>query len=118
MRGRNHVAVIQYQPTQQNDFDATGGEWVEFAECFGDLRPLRGRELFEAQQVQSQVSHLFETEFVPGVTSSMRVRVAKVDLVNVDEPEDDANFRFFEIATVINVNEANRSLELQCIEKT
>jgi len=117
MRGRAALGVIQYQPTPQNDFTGTGGEWVEFALCYVDVRPLRGQELFNAQQVQAQVTHSIETEFVYDVKPKMRVRVPRDVLVNVDEINDDANFRHFEITAAINVNEANRSLELLCIEK-
>jgi len=117
MRGRAAVAVIQYQPTPQNDFDGTGGEWSEFAVCYVDIRPLRGIELFNAQQVQSQVTHSGETEFIAGVNSGMRVKVPRAVLANESNPGHDDNFRFFEITSAINVNEANRSLELLCIEK-
>jgi SPP1 family predicted phage head-tail adaptor len=117
MRGRAAIAVIQYQPTLRNDFDDSGGEWSEFSQCYADVRPLRGNELFNAQQVQSQVTHTIETEFIAGVTSAMRVKTPRPTLVNIDVPEHDANYRFFEIASVINPNEANRSLELLCIEK-
>jgi SPP1 family predicted phage head-tail adaptor len=117
MRGRAAIAVIQYQPTLRNDFDDTGGEWVEFAPCYADVRPLRGIELFNAQQVQSQVTHTVETEFIAGVTSAMRIKAARSALVNIAEPDHDDNYRYFEIASVINPNESNRSLELLCIEK-
>jgi SPP1 family predicted phage head-tail adaptor len=117
MRGRAAIAVIQYQPTLRNDFDDSGGEWVEFSQCYADVRPLRGIELFNAQQVQSQVTHTIETEFIAGVTSAMRIKAARPALVNIGDPDHADNFRFFEIASVINPNEANRSLELLCIEK-
>lgn len=117
MRGRNHLAVIQHQPTIPSDFTGTGGEWTEFAVCFADVRPLRGQELFNAQQVQAQVTHSIETEFVYDVKPKMRVKIVRDVLVNVSDITDDANCRFFEITAAINVNEANRSLEMLCIEK-
>lgn len=117
MSGRNHFATIQHQPTLPSDFTGTGGDWVEYAICFADVRPLRGQELFNAQQVQAQVTHSIETEYVYGVKPKMRIRVERDELVNINEPEHDDNFCLFEITAAINVNEANRSLELLCIEK-
>jgi SPP1 family predicted phage head-tail adaptor len=116
VRGRAAVAEIGSHAAI-NDFDGTGGDWESFAQCYADIRPLRGRELFDAQQVQAHVTHAIETEFIYGVTAAMKVRVAKPELVNEDEPDAEENFRFFNIETVINVNEANRSLELLCTEK-
>lgn len=118
MRGRTALGIIEHQATPINDFDGTGGEWREFARCYADIRPLRGRELFDAQQVQSQVTHNIETEFISGVTSAMRIKFAKTEQVNQNEENADENFRIFEIGSAINVNEANRSLELLCVEKT
>jgi len=102
MRGRSLVAEIQHRPTTFDELTGTGGEWEEFATVYADLRPLTGRELFSAQQVQSMVNFKLETEYVAGVTSEMRVAVSS---------------RVFEIETVLNVNESNRSLELLCVEK-
>jgi SPP1 family predicted phage head-tail adaptor len=117
VRGRGAVAVIEYQPTPQNDFDGTGGDWVTFSNCYADVRPLRGRELIDAQQVQSHITHNIETEFVYGAHSGMRIKVRRQVLVTEDEPEHDDNYRFFEITSLVNVNEGNRSMELLCIEK-
>lgn len=116
MRDRNHEAAIQYQTSLLDDMTGIGGEWVEFAQCYADVRPLRGEELFHAQQVQAQATYLIETEFIPHVKPQMRVRVPQDELVNQDDIEADVNFRVFEIRSAINVNEANRSLELLCIE--
>ena len=102
MRTRRFIGEIQ-KPKQPEDHwigvDATP---QKFADCFCDIRPLSGREQLLAQQAEATITHRIETEYMAGVTPEMRVV---------------AGGRIFEIVSVANVNEANRSLELSCIEQ-
>ncbi len=86
----------------QSDFVDGPEEWVTVGHCYVDVRPLRGREYFDASSVESTITHKIETEFRSDVTSEMRLKVGES--------------RFFNIESVINVNEGNRSLELMCGE--
>jgi SPP1 family predicted phage head-tail adaptor len=102
MRTRRTIGEIQ-KPKVPGDYWIEGEAIPErFADCYCDIRPLSGQEQLLAQQTEATVTHRIGTEFIPGVTPEMKVV---------------AGGRVFEIVSVVNVNEANRSLELNCIEQ-
>jgi head-tail adaptor len=102
-------------------FVAEAAEWEEVCRAWCSLEPLRGRELFEAMQVQSQTTHKMCLTYTPEttrITTDCRAKLAKAIPVNEAEPEHIANYRIFEIDQIVNVKEQNRELELMVVEKT
>lgn len=84
--------------------DGYGGsleDWQDVATVWAAVEPLRGSERYEAQQVQSVLSHRVMMRYRPGIKPQMR-------LVMKD--------RTLMIEAVINVEERNRWLELLCQE--
>ena len=75
---------------------------VPFADCWANINTLSGREFQQAQQMEVEVSHK--------VTIRFRKDVKRSQLVLFGE-------RRFEIQYIINRDEANRFLELYCIER-
>lgn len=68
-----HRLTIE-QPTQSKD--ALGQEiqtWVQFAEVYGSLDPLSGRERFLAAQTVAETTHRARIRFLEGVTTKMRI---------------------------------------------
>ncbi len=57
--------------------DSRGGKtltrWDDHTTTFALVRPLDGREYWQAQQANSKVSGIIETRYVAGVTTEMRV---------------------------------------------
>jgi SPP1 family predicted phage head-tail adaptor len=102
MRGRRFKAIIEQQAAGDDFVEGGQGAWKKVADAYVDIQPLRGREAAEAAAVAPLVTHKLETEFNPAVTSGMRVSVSG---------------RIFHVESAINVREANRSLELLCIER-
>lgn len=109
MGNRNVWVVIERRDPDAKDPDS--GEplpdedpraWVTFTEFFASVEPLRGREFWASQQVQSEVTHTIRTYYVPGITPAMR---AKVD------------GRVFNIEMVRNLKEENRVLEMLVTER-
>lgn len=78
------------------------GDWTIEGDDWAKIEPLRGRELFMAQQVKSRVSHRVTLNYREGVKPSWRIVFKERNL---------------EIETVINVLEADVVLELMCIEE-
>jgi len=76
--------------------------WETFTEFFASVEPLRGREFWDSQQVQAEVTHTIRTYYVPGVTPQMRAKVGE---------------RVFEIQVVRNLKEENRVLEILATER-
>ena len=82
--------------------DLQPAEWTEVAETYVSIKPLTGRDLWNAQQIQPDMSHQLTCRYVPGVTSDMRVVVGERIFSIVEPPE--------------NVEERNIVLLLMCIE--
>jgi SPP1 family predicted phage head-tail adaptor len=99
-RLRHRITLQEERPTRDS-YKAEVLGWVDVATVWAAVEPLRGREYFSAQQVNSEVSHRVTIRYRSGVTSAMRVLFGS---------------RVLQIDGVINVNEQNRELQLMCIE--
>jgi SPP1 family predicted phage head-tail adaptor len=100
-----HKITIEYKA---NVPDGAGGwteDWVAFASnVAASVEPISGKEYFEAQQTQSEVTHKIRIRFKSGITSAMRV-----------------NFKgriFAMTSPPINWEERNRDMMLMCSEVT
>lgn len=80
----------------------TGEGWLELATVWASVNPLRGRELFQAQQAQSEISHKVIIRHREGIDSSQIIVL---------------NNRRLDISYVINPGEKNQYLELMCVER-
>lgn len=96
---RHRVAIEQLvanSPTQN-----AGGEmdetWTNVATVWGAVEPLRGRELFAAQQVASEVTGTIRIRYLAGVTPKMRCVFGT---------------RNYDILSAVNPDERNRELIL------
>ncbi|MFD2704081.1 phage head closure protein [Salibacterium lacus] len=82
-----------------------GGEyetdWVEHLKSRARVVPLSGSERYEAQQVQSTMSHRVEMRYRPGIKPQMRVEY---------------DGRILKIEAVLNLEEADRELHLMTSE--
>ena len=97
-----HLITIEHKTTEAGDFSDTPELWEPFAKIWAMVRPLRGEEILQAQQVHEKVTHKVTSRpWVPGVTNEMRVDLAG---------------RKLNIVSSINVDERNRELELMCVE--
>lgn len=77
------------------------GGGAVFALRWASVEPLRGRELFTAQQVKPDVTHRVRLRWLKGLTTAMRIRHAG---------------RYLNIDSIINRDERNIELELICHE--
>jgi SPP1 family predicted phage head-tail adaptor len=76
--------------------------WTDLATVWADVRPLRGKSLFEAQQAMSKVNTVIEIRYsttVASVTAAMRVSF---------------NSQLFDIEAVVSPEYTNERLLLQC----
>lgn len=95
-------------PTDADNITEAGevsGSWTTFATKWASIHPLTGRELFNAQQVQADVTHKVRMWWLPGVTTDMRLRIV-----------NSSPTRYLNIEHVINLRERNEELELLCKE--
>lgn len=77
-------------------------DWVEIAMVWANIKPLRGRELFQAKQVQAEIETKITIRYRTGIKSDMRVTYG------------DRTFQI--VAPPINVDEKNQYLEILCKE--
>ena len=103
MRNARHLVSIEHKTREADDFDGKPEAWEMFAKAWCNIRPLRGDELLQAQQVHEKVTHRVTTVWQDGITSEMRI---------------DLNGRKLNIVSAINQFERYRDLEMMCIEVT
>ncbi|BCJ86455.1 phage head closure protein [Effusibacillus dendaii] len=97
---RNRVTIQKLTQTDDGMGGYTEG-WGVVATVYASVHPLKGRELFDAQQVREHMTHRVTIRYRVDVTPDMRVLFgAKV----------------FNIRSVINVESKNRELQLLCEE--
>lgn len=104
---RNFVAV----ESKTESVDANGDRtetWTTFQECWASIATGNGREFFLAKQTIADLTHILSMRFITGITADMRVRY--------DDPKNEFASRYFNIRAVMNPDERNHMLELQCSE--
>ena len=83
----------------------TNGEvanvWVSTAKVWAAVEPLSGRELWQAQQIQSEATIRVRLRFLSGLTTKHRIL---------------SGSRLLDVKAVINRDERNEELELLCSE--
>lgn len=98
----NRRITIQYQNGWDVDDEGNAiPKWDDFATVWANIRPLRGREYFEAAAVNAETTVKMLIRYRPGITPDMRVVY---------------NGRIYNIQAVIDVYEGRRQLELMCKE--
>lgn len=77
---------------------------VKIAEVWGDLKPIRGSEFYELKKIQSKVSHKLYIRW-------------RADYENIDSTwYVECDGRRYDMDSVINVDLANKMLEIGCYE--
>ncbi len=113
---KTKYVTIQSHSEPDDSFRGIAGAWVDVASVFASLEQVGAREYLQLQQTEAQITHRVRMNYRSGVTAKMRLRMARTGLEQIN-PENDAHYRIFHIESVINVNEANRELELMVKEQ-
>lgn len=98
-----HSVTVQRDTGTVNSSGQVVENWTTYITRRAEIVPLTGRELFAAQQVDGEVTHKVIMRYDSGVTSKMRLLFGS---------------RVLNIESIININEANRDMELICKEIT
>lgn len=96
-----HRVTIQQPVAAVNGYGERITTWSTVATVWGAVEPLRGREFFDAEQVQAEISHRVVLRYRSGISSTMR-------LLHLS--------RVLHIQQVIDVDERHRELQLMCRE--
>jgi len=103
MRSGNlkHKIEIQSYTETSNDFGEVTKGYSTFKTVYASITPLAGKEYFASKQLNAEVSHKIECRYISGVLPSMRIVY---------------DSRIFNIESVINIREANKTLQIMAVE--
>lgn len=76
---RRHLLEIQASSEVAGRDGETVRRWGPFAEAWGSITPLGGRELVEARQIDSRASHAVAFPFIDCRTLSTHHRIRYID---------------------------------------
>ncbi|MDK2986534.1 MAG: hypothetical protein PWQ96_2178 [Clostridia bacterium] len=96
---RDKVTIQEYIQTP----DGYGGfseTWQDKYTVWANIKPLRGREYFEMQKIQSEITHKITIRYRSDINTSNRIRY-KDQILN--------------IKSVIDIDNRHRYLEIMCI---
>jgi len=96
-----HRVTIQQKSVTRNTLGEEVVTWQDVATVWADVQPLSGKEYFDAQQVNAEVTVRIRIRYRTGVKPEMRVVFGS---------------RVFDIQAVINVDGRNQELQLMCKE--
>jgi len=72
--GRLDRRITFRRPTFiQNEFGEAEASWEDVTTVWAEVKPLRGREYFAAQQVNSEVTTRFRIRYLSGVDTRWRI---------------------------------------------
>lgn len=95
------VVAIQVDQGTQNDVGELVSNWVTTITGRAAVEPISGREFFDAQQRQAEITHRVRMRYRTGIEPTMRVLYRS---------------RVLMIEAVIDVGERRRELHLMCRE--
>lgn len=85
----------------KNEYGEVSKEWTTFFTTRASIKPISGREFYQAETVNSEVTHKVNLRYKDGIKTDMRIKFGK---------------RIFGIISVINFEERNIELQLLCKE--
>jgi SPP1 family predicted phage head-tail adaptor len=102
MRAGNlkHKIVIQTYSETQNDFGEVMKGWSDFKTAYASITPLSAKEYYKAG-TKAEATHKLELRYLKDIKPKMRVVYST---------------RVFNIESVLNIREANKTLQLICTE--
>lgn len=94
--------TIQARTTAADAYGAPVATWADVATRWGEVLPLSGRELWQAQQVRPDVTLKVRLRYYDGLTPKHRLKVGA---------------RVLEVESVVNPDGRNRFHECLCKEE-
>lgn len=99
---RHRVTIQKPISTANDDYGAPIIIWEKVLDTWASVEPLSGREYFDAQQVNADVTHKASMRYQFGIDSTMRILLGS---------------RMLLILEVLNTEERSRELTLMCREE-
>lgn len=77
------------------------GAWQSFKTVWASIKPLRGREYWDAKKKSAEQNYKIMTRYHDGITDDMRIQYKN---------------KIFNIESAVDVDEKGEMLEIQCFE--
>lgn len=86
----NRRITIQQRTGARDEYGGISEEWEDVATCWARVVPLRGQELYRAQQVRAENSHNFYVRYRADITAAMRImyRGEPYNILSITDVED------------------------------
>lgn len=97
----NKRITLQDLTTSVDAYGSPTDVWTDVCTIWAGIFPLSGRNFFEAEMVNSEVSHKINIRYRSGIKPDMRVKFGS---------------RYFHIISVINFQEGNKDMQMMCKE--
>ncbi len=101
-RRNRHITIEQVAEGTTDSYGTPTLTWSTYATRFASVMPESGREFQAAKAVRADLTHLIEMPYCSGVTAKMRVALGT---------------RYLQIVSVANLEEANTTMRLACVER-
>jgi SPP1 family predicted phage head-tail adaptor len=98
---RDKLITLQRRGSAQDSVGQTVETWTDISQAWATIKPITGREYFNASGERAEVTHRVSIWWISGVAPRDRVLYRS---------------RVFDIKSAINVDERNKDLELMCVE--
>lgn len=95
--------VVEAPTVARNAQGGFSETWATAEQRYAKIEPLTGREFFEAQRVDSDVTHMITMRYYSGLTTSHRITYGS---------------RTFYIESVLNTDERDWKTVCMCTEST
>lgn len=105
--GQLNQKIVIEQPAVVSDGE--GGEtttWSTYSTVWASIRPLRGREYYEANQTRADVTAEIRIRYIAGITPKMRVKYVL-----------DSVTRYYDIHAVQDMWERDREIVMMVSER-
>lgn len=97
----NRRITLQKQSSVRDTTGQSKITWTDIATVWAAILPLRGREFFEAERLNSEISVRILIRYRPDVSSTWRVKYGA---------------RMFDVREIINPEDSRVELQLMCRE--
>jgi SPP1 family predicted phage head-tail adaptor len=94
---RHRITVQNFVSEKDELGQESDGEWVDFKQVWSNIKTMQGREYFAAAATQNENNVRFIIRYTPDVEPSMRIQYKG---------------HIYEIVSVINDDEANKTLTI------
>jgi SPP1 family predicted phage head-tail adaptor len=106
-----HLLQIQLPTNVRDDIGGVRQEWSTLTTVWGDVEPLRGRELEVAKQIEARISHKITLRYRATVEPKARLR----QVTSMDESRAQVK-KVFNILAPLNLDERNIELQVYAME--